>query len=233
VQNGPERYAVYVMPEEGSELARFGAWWLGREVHSPDYGPLPDVGLDPVWQEGLIADARLYGFHGTLKAPFRLAEGATKADLAEALAQFAASQKAFTAPPLSLQTLHGFLALRPSAPSQALDDLAGACVCDLDPFRAPPSETELAKRRKASLDGRHEELMALWGYPYVLDQFRFHLTLTRRIEEDERERVRRLLEPALPAVLAEPFKLRSICLAVQPGPSEPFVLAERFPLGSR
>ncbi|WP_207462014.1 DUF1045 domain-containing protein [Azospirillum sp. SYSU D00513] len=230
VMTGPERYAIYFLPEEGSELARFGEWWLGRSARAPGYGALPALGLDPAWHETLIAAARRYGFHATLKAPFRLAEGATPSALAEAVAELASRRPAFVAAPLGLQELHGFLALRPSVPEPALDDLAGACVRDLDRFRAPPTQEELAKRRKSPLSVRHEELMARWGYPYVLDQFRFHLTLTCRIAEEERSRIRRLLEPALEAVLAEPFAVRSVCLAVQPAPSAPFVLAERFAL---
>ena len=225
-----ERYAVYFMPEEGTELARFGGWWLGRDVRTPRYLALPALDLDPIRQETLVADARLYGFHGTLKAPFRLAEGATRAALADAVADLAGCWRAFTTAPLALAELNDFLALRPGAPEPALNELAAACVRDLDRFRAPLTEAELAKRRKADLSLRHEELLVLWGYPYVLDQFRFHLTLTCQLDDEERLRVRHLIEPLLAPVLAEPLAVHSLCLAVQPRPGEPFVLAERFPL---
>ena len=63
--------------------------------------------------------------------------------------------------------------------------MAGACVRDLDEFRAPAGEAELARRRKAGLSARQEALLTQWGYPYVFEEFRFHLTLSGRLPEED------------------------------------------------
>jgi hypothetical protein len=91
-----------------------------------------------------------------------------------------------TIPSLEVRRLGGFIAVVPTEPSAALADLAAATVAALDPFRAPPSEAELARRRKARLSDRQEALLMKWGYPYVMEEFRFHLTLTGRLDRRRR-----------------------------------------------
>src|SRR6185437_15074984 len=49
-------------------------------------------------------------------------------------------------PTLAVADIHGFLALRETAPCPALQAFADACVEQLDGFRAPPSDAELARR---------------------------------------------------------------------------------------
>ena len=71
--------------------------------------------------------------------------------------------------------------LRETEPSAALQALADACVEQLDRFRAPPSDAELARRRRASLTPRQDAMLVRWGYPYVFDTWFFHMTLTRRL----------------------------------------------------
>ncbi|CAA7616892.1 DUF1045 domain-containing protein [Magnetospirillum sp. UT-4] len=210
------RYALYFAPEEGTALARFGQAWLAG-----------------AWLEGrddLIAEPRLYGFHATLKPPFRLAEGRSRDELLNAAAEFARARPAFTAPALVLEPLDGFLALQPSLPSPAIDSLAADCVRHFDRFRAPPTEAELAKRLAAPLDQRHRDLLKEWGYPYVLDRFRFHLTLTRRLRDGEAD-IAAVARAAAAAALAEPVAFRSLCLFEQAAPGAAFRLSARFPFG--
>ena len=70
------RYAIYYAPEPGSELAAFGAQWLGRD---PETGATIEqpvlLGVRPERLAEITAAPRLYGFHGTLKAPMHLARG--------------------------------------------------------------------------------------------------------------------------------------------------------------
>ncbi|MEM7057808.1 MAG: DUF1045 domain-containing protein [Pseudomonadota bacterium] len=173
------RYAVYYLPPTGSALARFGADWLGWDnIACADRFVPSDRDL-------LTATPRKYGFHGTMKPPFRLADGETPEDLEAAVAALARRYTPFAAPALKLATLGRFIALVPSAQSEELAALAGGCVMDLDSFRAPPSEAELAKRRAADLTPAQEVNLMAWGYPYVMDQFRFHLTLTGQLDDAE------------------------------------------------
>lgn len=218
------RFAIYFAPEEGTALGRFGWDWLGRDPGTSDYLPLPEE------QAALVAQPRLYGFHATLKPPFRLAPGAGRDKLVAALASFAASRRAFVEPPLAIESLQGFLALRTTRQSAAVQDLADQCVRAFDDFRAPPSEAERRKRLVQPLSERHQELLADWGYPYLFEEWRFHMTLTGRLPDDEREVQRaRLLEVAAPA-LAEPVEFRSVCLFEQQD-ERAFTLAARFPFG--
>lgn len=216
------RYAIYFAPEEGSALHRIGWGWLGRRPDSPEAVP-PLCAEAADW----ITAPRRYGFHATLKPPFRLAEGTTREQLVKALAKFAAARTAFVSAPLSLQTLDGFLALRPSAPASRLDQLAADCVREFDSFRAPPPAAEQARRLAAGLTPRQTDNLQSWGYPYVFEDFRFHMTLTGRLDDGPREAARQQLLPVLRPVLDEPLLVASICLFEQTGDS-PFIIGDRF-----
>jgi putative phosphonate metabolism protein len=174
------RYAVYVVPE-GPLFAEASAWlgWdnvQGCSVSHPDVADLPGS------IEDLTATPRKYGFHGTIKPPFHLAEGMTFDGLDKAARDFCATRSPVTLSPLKIRRLGTFVAMTPAAPSAPLADLAATTVRTLDPFRAPASEAELAKRRKAGLTSAQEALLQTWGYPYVMEEFRFHLTLTGRTQ---------------------------------------------------
>lgn len=225
------RFALYFAPEDGSALADFGWWWLGRHPNTTELRPLPAVGLALSLQNDLVADARRYGFHATLKAPFRLAAGTDEASLRDAVAAFARQRRSFVESPFTLADLHGFLAFRPQRPSPALSGLAGDCVRAFDRFRASLSAEDRQKRLSAPLTDRQKEQLDAWGYPYVFEDFRFHLTLTRRLHEDERAEVRGVLERLSATVLREPVAVRSLCLFEQADQNMPFVLAARHPFG--
>lgn len=205
------RYALYFLPAPDSALDRLGRAWLDA---------LPAA---------LTVQARFYGFHATLKAPFRLADGRDEAQLRAACRTFADNHPPVTAPPLALSLLGGFFALRPSAASPALDTLAAHCVRDFDPFRAPLNQSELAKRLRAPLDDNQRALLERWGYPYVLDQFRFHLTLTDPLPIDQRPPVQSLLEPLVAEACARDLRVDALCL-VRQAPEQVFTLVERFTL---
>lgn len=200
------RYAIYYVPPDGP-LAHFGAAWLGWdviggcEVLQPDLPGLHDVTMTP----------RKYGFHGTLKPPFRAIETATPEDLDKAAADLAASVAPATCEGLELTALGHFLALTPRGDVDRLRQLAEACVRALDSLRTPPTEAELARRRKAGLSARQEALLREWGYPYVFEEFRFHLTLSGRLPEDEMTHWEDTLRRNLPK-LPEPFLVDQIAL---------------------
>jgi hypothetical protein len=115
-------------------------------------------------------------------------------------------------PAIEVRRLGGFIAVVPTEPSAALADLAAATVKALDPFRAAPSEAELARRRKARLSDRQEVLLKKWGYPYVMEEFRFHLTLTGRLDPDTADRARAALARHFAEVLPKPWTIGSLCL---------------------
>ncbi len=225
------RYAVYFAPTAHSALARFGAAWLGWDVAARSAVVHPDLPGLPKPVAEITARPRKYGFHGTLKPPMVLAPGRTRDDLETAIAALAATLAPIPGMPFTLRRLGSFLALVPAAPSDALRDLAAACVQRLDDFRAPPSEAELAKRRQQKLSPRQEALLAEWGYPYVLDEFHFHLTLSGPLVEAEAAAIATVLSAELDPILADPLPVREICLF---GEAEygMFHLLRRFPLGA-
>ncbi|HWB51753.1 MAG TPA: DUF1045 domain-containing protein [Stellaceae bacterium] len=225
------RWAVYFAPAPGSPLARFGAEWLGRDAASGDPATQPVLAaIDAERLRAITAEPRRYGFHATLKPPFVLAAGYAAAALDAAVAALACGEAPFTAPPLRLSCLSGFWALTLSAPCPPLHALAERCVGALDRFRAPAGDTELARRRRAGLTPRQDELLTRWGYPYVMDEFRFHMTLTARLDASEAAVVAPALEPLAAPLCREPLAIDALSLFHQPRRDAPFRLLRRYPL---
>lgn len=217
------RFAIYDAPVDDS-LAGFGAAWLGWDVrtgsaiHGPDVPGLDDITMTP----------RKYGFHGTLKPPFRLADGRTEDDLKVAVAELAGACAPAQSGSLTLTTLGGFLALIPTGDLSGLQRVASTCVRALDPFRAPASEAEMERRRAAGLSARQGALMLEWGYPYVMEEFRFHLTLSGRLPEADRAAWVKIAQAYMPP-LADRYEINSIALCGE-RPDGRFELIQRYAL---
>lgn len=227
--DGYRRYAIYWAPECDSPLARFGAAWLGWDPERGEAAaPAKVVGL-PHPREQLVARPARYGFHATLKNPFRLA-APDAGELDRALADFACRVGPVIVPPLSLDAELGFLALRPSRPSPQLDALAAACVREFHHLAAPPSAEELARRTAKGLSPAEEANLDRWGYPYVMKQFRFHLTLTGPLEPEMALAALAALSPAVAPLTREPVALRSLALFGDPGDGGRFRLLRRHAL---
>jgi putative phosphonate metabolism protein len=223
------RFALYAAPPAGSRLAEFGARWLGRDAESGAILAPPAIGgLSAGRWRAITEDARRYAFHGTLKAPFALAAGKSFRDLVAALEDFAGARPALDVP-LGLAAIAGFLALVPAKDDPALQALADACVTRFDAFRRGETPEQIARRR-AGLTSRQSDLLDLWGYPYVLDQFRFHMTLTRRLDEPDMESLMPALQALAAPALAEPLRIDAICLFTQADRAASFRLLRRFAL---
>ncbi len=136
----------------------------------------------------------------------------------------------FDLPTLAVADVHGFLALRETEPCPALQAFADACVERLDPFRAPPSDAELARRRNGRLTAAEDAMLTRWGYPYVFGTWFFHMTLTRRLSEAEKSIWLPAAEAHFARTLSLPRRVADLCLFVQPTPGESFVIAERLRL---
>lgn len=207
------RFALYFVPPEADRWAQVAAAWLGwdivagRAVAQPDWSGLPRPA------EEITRTPRRYGLHATLKPPFRLADGAERAALEEACARLAGSRPPVTLGGLTLGRMGRFAALQPAGEAEALNALAAACVTELDAFRAPPGEEELARRRAARLTERQERNLVHHGYPYVLDDFRFHLTLTGRLPDPDLAGVLDVLDRELAPHLPAPLAIHDIALA--------------------
>jgi hypothetical protein len=203
-----KRYAVYYAPREGAFAFRANEW-LGRELGNPRDLPqpvLPGIG-DP---RSITAEPRRYGFHGTIRAPFRPADGVDDDLIRTAVSNLAARLYPVTCEGLRIEVLHGFIALTPVGCEAALLQLGAAVVEGTNDLRAPLTEAEIARRRPDRLSSRQRELLDRWGYPHVMEEFRFHLTLTDRL--DDPEPVRAALEGHFNPVLPRPFMVEDLCL---------------------
>ncbi len=227
------RYALYYAPRPEEGLATAASQWLGWHPEPGRGRPVPlSSGIDPERLVQLTAEPRRYGFHGTLKAPIVLADEVSEADFLAAVGRFAAGQRAFTVPSIKLAELSSFLALIPTARCPDLQDLADRCVVEFDEFRRPADEAELARRRANGLSPRQEELLKRWGYPYVLEEWRFHLTLTGRIADAaERTVVMGILKQRFSGFVDRPLQVRDLCVFRQSAPERPFNVLARFRLG--
>ncbi|MGR3484991.1 MAG: DUF1045 domain-containing protein [Paracoccaceae bacterium] len=211
------RFAIYCLP--GGSFGAQGAAWLGWDARRGKALPVPEG------RAAWVATPRRYGFHATLKAPFRLADGHGPDDLARAVADLAATLAPARVAGLRAQAMGRFAAFGPVGDPAALDRVAAACVTTLDRFRAPPAPQELARRRGAGLTPRQDALLTRWGYPHVLDAFRFHVTLSGAVED-----VGAVLTAAdahfdAPA----PFALDALALCEE-GADGRFRLRHRYPL---
>lgn len=229
--NDYQRFAVYFAPCAESMLGQFGHAWLGRD---------PESGQDLVRLDanGISADELLaattspsrYGFHGTLKPPFALRDGQTRSDLEAALGDFCAQVAPVTCGHLTLKSISRFLALVPTEPVAPSGDLAASLVRGLDEFREPEDEAAMNKRRAVGLSDRQEDYLVRWGYPYVMEEFRFHLTLTNKLEGDQLDRFETALVPLVDPLCQTPFTITDVCLFGDPGDGKPFALLQRFSL---
>ncbi|MBB6308521.1 DUF1045 domain-containing protein [Xanthobacter tagetidis] len=227
------RYAVYLAPAADSALWRFGCAILGRDAETGAEPAPPDLaGFDAErWRE-ITAEPRRYGFHGTLKAPFSLKPGLDEAALLEAVAAVAAEHRPFELPPLAVSAIGRFVALTPQVAVPTLDDIAACVVTDLDPLRAPLTDGERARRRPHLLSPRQVELLDTCGYPYVLEEFRFHMTLTGPLGEAEQGHALNALADAFAASGARvPAEITDLAVFAEPARGAPFRLIQRMPLG--
>jgi putative phosphonate metabolism protein len=225
------RYAVYFAPLAASALWRFGCAWLGRDPERGADMARPACAIEEKRIAATTRDAARYGWHATLKPPFTLAAGRNEADLVAAVERFAAARERFTGPVLQVGELDGFLALLPAAPCPPLDSLAADAVRTLDLLRAPASPADLARRRERGLSARQEHHLAKWGYPDVLEDFQFHLTLTDRLAPEDVAAFRAALTALTAPLVAAPLPIGEIALFVEDSAGVPFRLLRRFSFG--
>ena len=217
------RFAIYYVPPEGA-LAEFGAAWLGWDIVAGcAVAQLDLAGLDEI-----TSTPRKYGFHGTLKPPFHLSAGCRIEALAEACAELAENLAPATCSGLELTMLGRFLALTPRGDAADLRRVADACVRAPDAFRAPPTAQELARRRTATLSAQQQALLSRWGYPHVMEEFRFHMTLSGRLPKPDQKRWFDTVEGLLPA-LPSPFVMDQIVLCGERHDGH-FEVIHRYPL---
>lgn len=225
------RYALYVAPPADHALTRAAVSWLGRDAFggAAALQPPEGTGLDADFWKTITSDPRRYGFHATIKAPFRLAEGKTEAGLQSAVQAFAERTQRFEIT-LALAAIGPFFALIEDEPSAALARFAGDVVTEFEPFRAPLSEADYARRRPERLSPRERELLDQWGYPYVFDEFQFHMSLTGPVPVERQEDVYTALKRHFRAFVGEPISISHLALFEEPASGADFAVRAIHPL---
>jgi len=223
------RYAIYFAPPAGSALEAFGRTFLGRDhVTGEAVSQLAIEGFDTETLANITQSARHYGFHATLKAPFVLKESRRAEELRNAVEQFAAKRSPFEAPPLTVSALSRWIAFTLSKDSPEMRTLAADCVRDFEDFRAPLTETDIARRRKSGLSPRQDQQMLAYGYPHIFEDFHFHMTLAGPLQSQEQNRLVQILRPRTTSIEAIPLKVDAIALYEQPDRESPFLQTGRF-----
>lgn len=226
------RYAIFFTPPAGNPLTQVAANWLGRSAFSGEALDTPEVsGLGMHEIAFHTALPRRYGFHGTLKAPFRMADDIPEVTLLRHLMRFAGTLEPFEIPRLEISRLGDYYGLAPAQPCEAVNYLAACIVQEFDHFRAPLSEAEIERRDPDGLTAPQFANLHRWGNPYVMDEFRFYMTLTGPIRGHDIPRFDRALTDFFAPVLDQPVDISHLTLFVEDEPGAPFRVHSMHPLG--
>lgn len=225
------RYAIYYVPPADSSLNRFGSQLIGYDAFSGEELPFPDDVLQATldWREQ-TSDPRKYGFHATLKAPMSLAPGKDEVELLAACAAFAAMPRVIPVILPVVGSIKGFVAVIPAEPAPQLLRLAADCVREFDSFRAPLTEADLARRNPSQLTPRQCEHLNRWGYPYVMEDFSFHMTLTGRLSTGRQDSVKAMLKNRFAATGLKTLAIDRIALFRQDDANSRFRILRQYAL---
>src|SRR6266404_2873942 len=222
------RYAIYYVAAPGTDLDRFGTQLLGYDAYSGADLPFPNdiIRMAPNWRD-MTKDPRKYGFHATLKAPMSLAPGKTEPELLTACEAFAGKPRAIAVITPLVGSISGFIAVVPAAPSPELERLAEDCTREFDLFRALLTAEDRARRNPSDLTPKQREYLDRWGYPYVMEEFRFHMTLTGRLAAERREPILAMLRDSFSATGLKTLAIDRISVFRQENADSRFLIVER------
>ncbi|MDX3929566.1 MAG: DUF1045 domain-containing protein [Shinella sp.] len=227
------RYALYFTPPASHGLTLAAARWLGRNAFTGAALEQPAAeGFDRAALASLTADPRRYGFHATLKAPFELAQGCCEADLVAEIGRFSAQAEPFDIPSVVIDRLGSFFAFVPQAECAPLQSFAADVVRYFEPFRAPLREADIARRNPEKMSEAERSNLMDWGYPYVFETFRFHMTLTGRVPEGEAASMQLALYRHFGEHHGSPLAIGGLALFREPARGADFTVHSLFPLGS-
>ncbi|MBY4631139.1 DUF1045 domain-containing protein [Rhizobium croatiense] len=225
------RYALYFSPPKDDPLTGAASRWLGRDAFTGEAYPAPEhETLSAEEQFDLTADPRRYGFHATIKAPFSLAATVTEKDLMAVAEEFAASTPAFEIPELVLGQLGRFFALVPGSLHQPLQDFAAKVVKSFEPFRAALSEADTNRRNPEKLSDSQRANLHRWGYPYVMEDFGFHMTLSGQVPETRAAVMKAILAERFAGFTGRPLSISGLAVFTEETRGAPFKVHSWLPL---
>ena len=127
--------------------------------------------------------------------------------------------------------LGSFVALVPAEPAPALRALADAAVRRFEAFRAPLDPADRDRRLAGGLTERQRDHLLRWGYPYVFEEFFFHMTLSGPLcDPPDRRRLSDAFARFGADALAEPLTGMVLAVFRQPDRGQPFTIIGAWPL---
>jgi hypothetical protein len=226
------RYAICFTPTAGDPLTLAAASWLGRNVYSGamiDPPAISGLGIQEIAFHTAVP--RRYGFHGVLKAPFKLQDATAEPALLRDLMRFSGTLAPFEIPNLEVARFGNVLGLVPSYPSASLNYLAAAIVQEFDRYRAPLTEDEIDRCDPDGLSASQFTNLHRWGCAHVMDEFRFHMPLTGPVYQGDIARMERALREFFEPVLSAPIAVSNIALMMEEGMGGPFRVHSLHPMG--
>lgn len=223
------RYAVYFSPNDASPLALYGERVLGRRADGQSVAPTSAHYANPAQAKALSATPAHYGFHATLKAPFRLKADTTESQLLDEVATLASQLHPVLMQSLAPRVLSQFIALCFDEQPAAIGELAARCVEYLEPYRAALSDDEIARRNPDQLNDTQRAYLGKYGYPYVLDEFQFHMTLTGKLNPAENSDYIEWLNQQYRSMVPDTPMLDRLAVFYQPEKTSAFRRLAQFP----
>ena len=217
-----ERYAVYFSPDADSELGQFGQAVFSRSPNSQRGSNASSTFLNEARWQKLTEKPAHYGFHATLKAPFELMSGQSLDALTTEVINLAKSSVPIELTSLYPRSFGGFMALNLATEIEPLSRFAFKCVESFEPFRRALSEADVIRRKQHNLSDRQEVLLQKYGYPHVADEFRFHLTLTGRLTDEDQDYENWVISE-YNRLISETPVLDRISIFMQPDRKTPFI----------
>lgn len=226
------RYAISFTPPPFDPLTLTAASWLGRSIYSGETVEHPATRLLSLHQIAYYtAVPRRFGFQASIKTPFRLSEGSSEASLLRELMRFAGTIEPFEMPRLEIVRLGDYFGMAPVMHCDHLQFLAMAVIQAFDSFRAPLSEAEIERRSPENLSAPQFANLHRWGHPYVMDEYRFHMTLTGPVAGPDRSRVEQALHGVFDPFLQEDLTFGNLALFIEREPGAPFQVHSLHPMG--
>lgn len=228
------RCAIYFAPTRTSRLWQFGSSVIGYDADTGSSVPHPASRGEQLDWPALTTAPRSYGFHATLKAPFHLASGVSSADVVALARDVAARHAPVLLEGLEVATVGRFVALVPVGDVTAISRLAQAMVESFEPVRAALSDADRQRFHAKGLTARQATSLERFGYPYVAEDFRFHMTLTDALTgpPDEAAAITGRLRDMYREIAEAPVDVDQIAVFEQPDRASQFRIVARVMLSA-
>ena len=183
------RYAIYYAPPKESSLEEFGRYWFGwdplnakliNNKHRINY--LNRFGIKNLINiDKNVLIPKKYGFHGTLIPPFKLNKNYSTNTLFKKTEEIAKKFKKFKFYKFKLKKINNFYAFVQNKKNNNINKLSNRLVRELFKFRSPLTKKEIDRRNPSKLSKLQLSILYKWGYPYLMSEFNFHMTLASEV----------------------------------------------------